>query len=199
MFERFTERARRVLFFARYEVSERGGMSIETEHLLLGLVREGNGISARLLTTPPVSAEAIRAEVERRSPLRKPVAESVEIPFSEQCRRVLEYSAEEADRLRHSYVGPEHMLIGLLREEGSVAATILRELGLEPETVRGMVVKMSGDALPSGAQPHSFGEVIDRIKALVEHLDLAAEPEARGQLASLILRELEDLRNRFQP
>ena len=197
MFERFTERARRVLFFARYEVSERGGMSIETEHLLLGLLHEAKGISARVLSTPPLSMEAIRSEIERRSPLRKAVAESVEIPFSEDSKRVLQYSAEEADRLGHAYVGPEHMLIGLLREDGSMAAAILTELGVELEAVRATVVNMSGRISSALAQTPAFGDAVDFLKTLVEDLELEADMETRSQIANTIQRELDALKNRF--
>jgi ATP-dependent Clp protease ATP-binding subunit ClpC len=187
-----------VLFFARYEVGERGSPSIETEHLLLGILREGNGVSARFLSTPPLTMEAIRSEIDRRSPLRKRVSTSVEVPFSEQSRRVIQFSADEADRLRHTYVGPEHILIGLIREEGSVAASILTGLGVELEAVRSAVVRISGDALPPAAPVPSIGDAVAHLKALVERLERAAAPEARTRLASLVQRELDDLEIRLR-
>src|SRR5207249_10464864 len=115
MFERYTEQARRVLFFARYEASEFGSLSIEPEHLLLGLVREGKGLTSRIFARSHVSLEDIRKEIEGRVVFREKLSTSVEMPISPEARRVLEFAAEEADRLRHSYVGAEHLLLGMLR------------------------------------------------------------------------------------
>ena len=99
MFERYTERARRVLFFARYEASQLGSVSIETEHLLLGLIREGKGLTSRIFARSHLSLETIRKEIEGRTVFREKVSTSVEIPFSAETKRVLQYAAEEADRL----------------------------------------------------------------------------------------------------
>ena len=104
MFERYTERARRVLFFARYEASQLGSISIETEHLLLGLIREGKGLTSRIFARSHLSLENIRKEVEGRTVFREKVSTSVEIPFSAETRRVLQFAAEEADRLLHNYI-----------------------------------------------------------------------------------------------
>ena len=121
MFERYTERARRVLFFARYEASQLGSISIETEHLLLGLIREGKGLTSRIFARSRLSLENIRKEIEGRTVFREKVSTSVEIPFSAETKRVLQFAAEEADRLLHNYIGTEHLLLGILREERSVA------------------------------------------------------------------------------
>ena len=102
MFERYTERARRVLFFARYEASQLGSMSIETEHLLLGLIREGKGLTSRIFARSHLSLENIRKEIEGRTVFREKVSTSVEIPFSAETKRVLQFAAEEADRLLHN-------------------------------------------------------------------------------------------------
>ena len=136
MFERYTERARRVLFFARYEASQLGSISIETEHLLLGLIREGKGLTSRIFARSHLSLENIRKEIEGRTVFREKVSTSVEIPFSAETKRVLQYAAEEADRLLHNYIGTEHLLLGILREERSVAASILTEKGMRLNTVR---------------------------------------------------------------
>ena len=112
MFERYTERARRVLFFARYEASQLGSVSIETEHLLLGLIREGKGLTSRIFARSHLSLENIRKEIEGRTVFREKVSTSVEIPFSVETKRVLEFAAEEADRLLHNYIGTEHLLLG---------------------------------------------------------------------------------------
>ncbi len=142
MFERYTERARRVLFFARYEASQLGSISIETEHLLLGLIREGKGLTSRLFARSHLSLETIRKEIEGRSVFREKVSTSVEIPFSAETKRVLQFAAEEADRLLHNYIGTEHLLLGILREERSVAATILMEKGMRLHAVREDIVQL---------------------------------------------------------
>jgi ATP-dependent Clp protease ATP-binding subunit ClpC len=142
MFERYTERARRVLFFARYEASQLGSVSIETEHLLLGLIREGKGLTSRIFSRSHLSLESIRKEIEGRTVFREKVSTSVEIPFSSETKRVLQYAAEEADRLLHNYIGTEHLLLGILREERSVAASILIEKGMRLNTVREDVVQL---------------------------------------------------------
>ena len=142
MFERYTERARRVLFFARYEASQLGSISIETEHLLLGLIREGKGLTSRIFARSHLSLEGIRKDIEGRTVFREKVSTSVEIPFSTETKRVLQFAAEEADRLLHSYVGTEHLLLGLLREERSVAASILVEKGMRLNTVREDIVQL---------------------------------------------------------
>ncbi|ODS57016.1 MAG: ATP-dependent Clp protease ATP-binding subunit ClpC [Acidobacteria bacterium SCN 69-37] len=142
MFERYTERARRVLFFARYEATQLGSTSIETEHLLLGLIREGKGLTSRIFARSHLSLDSIRKEIEGRTVFREKVATSVEIPFSAETKRVLQYAAEEADRLLHTYIGTEHLLLGILREERSVAASILYEKGMRLASVREDIVQL---------------------------------------------------------
>jgi hypothetical protein len=142
MFERYTERARRVLFFARYEASELGNRSIETEHLLLGLIREGKGLTSKIFARASISLAELRQEIVGRTTFQEQVATSVEIPFSAETKRVLEYTADEANRLRHDYIGTEHLLLGILREEGSVAASALISRGLRLDAVRDAIVEI---------------------------------------------------------
>ena len=142
MFERYTERARRVLFFARYEASQLGSISIETEHLLLGLIREGKGLTSRIFARSHLALENIRKDIEGRTVFREKVSTSVEIPFSTETKRVLQFAAEEADRLLHNYIGTEHLLLGILREERAVASTILSEKGMRLNTVREDIVQL---------------------------------------------------------
>jgi ATP-dependent Clp protease ATP-binding subunit ClpC len=142
MFERYTERARRVLFFARYEATQLGSTSIETEHLLLGLIREGKGLTSRIFARSHLSLEAIRKDIEGRTVFREKVSTSVDIPFSTETKHVLQFAAEEADRLLHTYIGTEHLLLGLLREERSVAASILYEKGMRLASVREDIVQL---------------------------------------------------------
>jgi ATP-dependent Clp protease ATP-binding subunit ClpC len=142
MFERYTERARRVLFFARYEATQLGSTSIETEHLLLGLIREGKGLTSRIFARSHLSLESIRKEIEGRTVFKEKVSTSVDIPFSPETKRVLQFSAEEADRLLHTYIGTEHLLLGLLREEQCVASSILYDKGMRLASVRDDIVQL---------------------------------------------------------
>ncbi|MGA2718685.1 MAG: ATP-dependent Clp protease ATP-binding subunit [Candidatus Acidiferrales bacterium] len=132
MFERYTEKARRVIFFARYEASQYGSPYIETEHLLLGLLREDKALANRFLRTHG-SIESIRKEIESRITVRERISTSVEVPLSQECKRILNYAAEEAERLGHKHVGTEHLLLGVLREEKSFGAEILLERGNRPK------------------------------------------------------------------
>jgi ATP-dependent Clp protease ATP-binding subunit ClpC len=149
MFERYTERARRVLFFARYEASQLGSVSIETEHLLLGLIREGKGLTSRIFARSEVVLDSIRKEIEGRTVLREKVSTSVDIPFSSETKRALQFAAEEADRLLHTYIGTEHLLLGILREDRSLAAAILMEKGLRLNSVRDDVVSLLNEKTTS--------------------------------------------------
>jgi len=151
MFERYTEKARRVIFFARYEASQFGAPAIEPEHLLLGLMREDKTLTARFLARAQASLEAIRKEIEGRAPLREKISTSVELPLAPETKRVLAYAHEESDRLQHRHIGTEHLLLGLLREERSMAAEILYERGLRLAAVREEVARATG-ADPRAAQ-----------------------------------------------
>jgi ATP-dependent Clp protease ATP-binding subunit ClpC len=135
MFERYTEKARRVIFFARYEASQFGSPYIETEHLLLGLLREDKALTNRFLRSH-ASVESIRKQIEGHTTIREKVSTSVDLPLSNECKRVLAYAAEEAERLSHRHIGTEHLLLGLLREEKCFAAEILHERGLRLSAIR---------------------------------------------------------------
>ncbi len=183
MFERYTERARRVLFFARYEASQLGSVSIETEHLLLGLIREGKGLTSRIFARSHLSLEAIRKEVEGRTVFREKVSTSVEIPFSAETKRVLQAAAQEADQLSHNYVGTEHLLLGILCEEQSVAATILMEKGMRLATVREDIVALLNEKT-----------TMTRVKEtplLAEFSRDLSEAALKGSLDPLVGRETE--------
>jgi ATP-dependent Clp protease ATP-binding subunit ClpC len=137
------------LFFARYEASQLGSVSIETEHLLLGLIREGKGLTSRIFARSEVVLDSIRKEIEGRTVLREKVSTSVDIPFSSDTKRALQYAAEEADRLLHTYIGTEHLLLGILREDRSLAASILMEKGLRLNSVRDDVVSLLNEKTAS--------------------------------------------------
>jgi bifunctional UDP-N-acetylglucosamine pyrophosphorylase/glucosamine-1-phosphate N-acetyltransferase len=135
MFERYTEKARRVIFFARYEASQFGSPYIDTEHLLLGLLRADKTLVDRFLRAQ-ASAESIRKQIEAKDMVREKVATSVDLPLSNEGKRVLAYAAEEAERQGHNHIGPEHLLLGLLREDQCFAARILEERGVTLAQVR---------------------------------------------------------------
>src|SRR5262245_26224167 len=136
MFEHYTERAIRVIQFARYEATQLGSRTIETEHLLLGLIREGNGITSRIFNRCKVTFEEIRKENEARVILKEKISPSVEPPSSPDVDKVLSFAAEEAEHLNHKYIGTEHILLGILRLEGCVAAEILRQKGMKLTVIR---------------------------------------------------------------
>src|SRR5688572_1370635 len=142
MFERYTEKARRVIFFARYEASQFGSPYIETEHLLLGLLREDKALANRFLRSH-ASLESIRKQIEGHTTIREKVSTSVDLPLSNECKRVLAYAAEEAERLSHKHIGTEHLLLGLLREEKCFAAEILHERGLRLSAIREELARTS--------------------------------------------------------
>lgn len=130
MFDRYTEKARRVIFFARYEASQFGADCIETEHLLLGLLRESSIL-------PSIdSIKYIHQRIRAVTPVREKISTAVDLPLSHESKRALVYSAEEAEELNHGHIGPEHLLLGLLREEKCLAASLLQERGVSIEKVR---------------------------------------------------------------
>ena len=155
MFERYTEKARRVIFFARYEASQFGAPAIEPEHLLLGLMREDKTLTGRFFPRAQITIESIRREIEGRTLLRERIPTSVELPLAPETKRVLHFSHEESDRLQHRHIGTEHLLLGLLREERSMAAQILFERGLRLAAVRDEIARQSGaDARHRKDIPH---------------------------------------------
>src|SRR5437867_8733148 len=144
MFERYTEKARRVIFFARYEASQFGASAIEPEHLLLGLMREDKTLTGRFFPRAQLNIESIRKEIEGRTLLREKISTSVELPLAPETKRVLAYAHEESDRLQHRHIGTEHLLLGLLREDRSMASEILYERGLRLNAVRDEIARQSG-------------------------------------------------------
>jgi hypothetical protein len=145
LFHRFTEQARRVLFFARYEASQLGSASIEAEHLLLAFVRDGTGVTSRLFAESHLAPDRIRTEVASRVVGREALSSSVTIPFSPEAKQILLWSVQEADRLQHGHVGAEHMVLGILRQERSLAASILVDLGLRLEAARRHVARLPNE------------------------------------------------------
>ena len=152
MFERFTDRARRVVVLAQEEARLLNHNYIGTEHILLGLIHEGEGVAAKALESLGISLEAVRSQVEEiigqggSSP-------SGHIPFTPRAKKVLELSLREALQLGHNYIGTEHILLGLIREGEGVAAQVLVKLGADLSRVRQQVIQLlSGYQGPQGGK-----------------------------------------------
>jgi ATP-dependent Clp protease ATP-binding subunit ClpA len=191
MFERYTDKARRVIFFARYEASECGSHSIEAEHLLLGLLREDHRLARRFLKTD-TSLESVRERIKSVAPAGKKVPTSVDLPLGEKSKHVLRFAAEEADRLSHEDIGTKHLLLGLLREEESLAAEILRDGGLRLPDLREEFERAA-----EIGKAHAIVKVTDvrevdaQGKPASETADLAEAPRAAGRVRSLWASEIE--------
>jgi len=159
LFERYTERARRSIFFARYEASVLGTLEITSGELLLGVLREDKTVSAHLASG---AGEAIRKELEQlASPKGQRVATSVDMPLSDESKRALAYAAEEAENLNHKHIDPRHLVLGLMRVEESLAAKLLQNYGMVYEQYRKVVGQTppESDAVgPAVLRARHFGQ-----------------------------------------
>ncbi|HKW50777.1 MAG TPA: Clp protease N-terminal domain-containing protein, partial [Candidatus Eisenbacteria bacterium] len=158
MHDKFTERVRKVMYLAREEAARLQHDYIGTEHLLLGVIREGEGIAATVLNNLGLDLDAIRQAVESMVAATGGTLTIGEIPFTPRAKRVLELSVDEARQLGHNYVGTEHLLLGLIREGEGVAARVLLELGVDRKKVREETLKLLGGT-PSVSQPEREGKV----------------------------------------
>jgi len=152
MFNRFTERARKVIILAKEEARRFNHDYIGTEHILLGLIREGEGVAAAVLQKLEVSLENIRLEIEKLVQPGPATQIIGDIPFTPRAKKALELAAEEARSLGHNYIGTEHLLLGLIREGEGIASQVLLNLGMDLNSVRNEVMSLLGSALP-GASP----------------------------------------------
>ena len=143
MFEKYNEKARRALFFARYEASKLGSRVIESEHILLGILREGEDTVSELFRRMDVKPEAVRKEIEGERVFVERISSTAELPLSEESKKVLAYASHEAESMLHSAVGSEHLLIGLLRVEGCVAMRTLTRSGMDLYNVREEVLSIA--------------------------------------------------------
>ena len=150
MYERFTDRARKVMQLANQEAQRFNHEYIGTEHILLGLVKEGSGVAANVLKNLDVDLRKIRLEVEKLVQSGPEMVTMGKLPQTPRAKKVIEYSMEEARNLNHNYVGTEHILLGLLREQEGVAAQVLMNLGLKLEEVREEVLNLLGHGLEGG-------------------------------------------------
>ncbi len=145
MYERFTDRARKVMALANQEAQRFNHEYIRTEHILLGLVKEGTGVGANVLKNLDVDLWKVRLEVEKLVKSGPDMITLGKLPQTPLVKRAIEYAIEEAKALHHNYVGTEHLLLGLLHEQGGVAAQVLENLGLKLEEVREEIVRLIGE------------------------------------------------------
>jgi Clp amino terminal domain, pathogenicity island component/SnoaL-like domain len=146
MFERYTEKARRIIFFARYEASQYGSAFINTEHILLGLLREDRPLMRHFHVD---LAPEIRDEIAKVVRQGERTSTSVEVPLSADSKKILNFAGEEADRLGHRHIGTEHVLLGIFRLPDSLAAKLLLARGAKPEAIREQIAKGSVPAVAS--------------------------------------------------
>ncbi len=197
MFERFTDRARKVMALANQEAQRFNHEYIGTEHILLGLVKEGSGVGANVLKNLDVDIKKLRLEVEKLVKSGPDMVTMGKLPHTPRAKKVIEYAIEEARSLNHNYIGTEHILLGLLRETEGIAAQVLMNLGLKLEDVRQEVLNLLGAGVENGIP--SMGMKMDptaaKVKSRTPALDsfgrdltaLAAE----GELDPVIGRKIE--------
>src|ERR1700688_1522908 len=157
MYERFTDRARKVMQLANQEAQRFNHEYIGTEHILLGLIKEGSGVAANVLKNLEVDLRKIRLEVEKLVQSGPDMVTMGKLPQTPRAKKVIEYSMEEARNLGHNYVGTEHLLLGLLREQEGVAAQVLMNLGLKLEDVREEVLNLLGHNMPNESETGGGG------------------------------------------
>ena len=143
LFEKYNEKSRRALFFARYEASKLGSRVIESEHILLGILREGEESIVELLQRLEVKPEDLRREIEGERVFVERISSTAELPLSEESKKILAYASHEAESMVHSAVGSEHLLIGVLRVDGCLAQRVLVQQGLEVAKVREQVAAIA--------------------------------------------------------
>ena len=209
MFERFTERARKVIILAREEAIRLGHNFVGTEHLLLGLIREADGLAVAMLKKLNVDLTGLKREIEKMVAPSKEVSPGSEIPFTPQAKKVLEYAISEARSLGHNYIGTEHLLLGLIREGEGIASLVLRDFGVSVAAAKAQAVELLGEKLrqttPEGRRL-SFEGFTDHARSVIvmardeasrlghnsigpEHLLLGLLREDEG-IASRVLRDL---------
>jgi ATP-dependent Clp protease ATP-binding subunit ClpC len=200
MFERYNEDARRALFYSRYEASQLGSISIEPEHLLLGLLRLEPNVASPFLARVPDIRSAVAARVQTKAK----ISTSVEIPFSKPAKRALEAAAEESDRFRHSHIGPEHLLLALLADPSTIAGDLLTRNGLRLDAVREQIAERPAADRPgplatgANASPKLRRQAaLQQIEAAVEFIkafgEAHAQTEEARRLIEQICRDIESL------
>src|SRR6201989_416463 len=161
MWQRFTERARKVVFYAQEEAGRLDENYVSTEHLLLGLVRENDSVAARILDRLGISLGRIRSEIERQG-ARGDGRLGQDMQLTPRAKRVIDLAYDEARQLNHNYIGTEHLLLGLIREGEGVAARVLTNLGVDPAKVRVQTTSLlGGEAQPPAPKGKSKTPTLD--------------------------------------
>ncbi len=195
MYERFTDRARKVMQLANQEAQRLNHEYIGTEHILLGLVKEGSGVAANVLKNLDIDLRKIRLEIEKFVQLGPDMVTMGKLPQTPRAKKVIEYSIEEARNLNHNYVGTEHLLLGLLREQEGVAAQVLVSLGLKLEDVREEVLNLLGHNMDSGESSSGAERTPNKGKSKTPALDSfgrdLTELARQGKLDPVIGRQNE--------
>lgn len=178
MFERYSEKARRVILFARYFAARSGSPEIESELLLMGLLREDKNLGNRFLGSPWV-AEEVWKKIQQRKPAREKIPGPVEIPLSATSKRALRFTAEEAELLSSKVIRTEHILLSLLREEGCFAAEILHEYGVRLTETRAELLRVPNESggrefvREFGHRPPEVAELKERVKSIKDRMEEA--------------------------
>jgi ATP-dependent Clp protease ATP-binding subunit ClpC len=193
MFERFTDRARKVMALANQEALRIHHEYIGTEHILLGLVKEGSGVGAGVLRNLGVDLKKVRLEIAKLVKSGPELVTMSKLPQTPRAKRVIEFAIEESRNLNHNYVGTEHLLLGLLREEDGVAAQVLMNLGLKLDQVRGEVLNLLG---ADAGQPRAGGSAELQARAArkaadEDPSDALLKDDVAGFLVIALLREFE--------
>jgi ATP-dependent Clp protease ATP-binding subunit ClpC len=190
MFERYNQQARSAVFFARFVASRSGSSAIESEHLLLGLIREAGSILARL--APSLSIEELRAKIPGKVVVENP-SMRLHMPLSAECKRILSYSAEEANDLDHRYIGPQHLLVAILREDTCLAARLLAELDVQLERVRQQLILDASQSPEDTSSPEASPDTgRDVVHALVDRLPEAMLAHVREMIDRMLSRSTRD-------
>ena len=173
MFDRFTERARKVMTLARMESKDLNHDYIGTGHILIALAKEGSGVAAQVIKSLDMDVQRLRAELERMEKPGKSLPSAPQFPFSPRVQRLFGLALEEAENLGEKFVGTEHLLLGLIRESDGPAARILRNLGVEPERVRETTVELLGTDPPGPEQEQSRALVETMLLKRLRHAEAA--------------------------
>jgi ATP-dependent Clp protease ATP-binding subunit ClpA len=191
----FTERTRKVLAMAREEASRLQHEYVGTEHLLLGLVREGEGVAAAVLQSLGVDLEEIQHDIEKTVTRGKPrdASQRPDLPYTSKAKKVLEFAMAEALELKHSYIGTEHILLGLLREDKGIAAQVLGDVGLDIHAARAETLRLLGAEPPNGQAVSRGARARAVPKDASQRFEIGYERQSLDRLLSRCSKRFQDI------